>query len=91
MCPRAVIHIHKTAAEVSPLTPWTALCKAEEITLGLHVHQELQLYSSDLSFNSFLLEALGWQVLQNVKKNIWSQRGAVHEMAFIRDFVTAVD
>lgn len=89
MCSCAVTHIHGTAVEFSPLTPWTAIHEAEEITLGLCVHQELQLYSSDLSFNSLLLEALGWRALQNMKKkNILS---SVHEMGFIRDFVTAVD
>lgn len=91
-CPRAVIHIHETSAECSPLTPWTALYKAEEITLGLRVHQELQLYSSDLSFNSSLTGSFGLASAPKYK-NIWtfSQRGAVHEMGFIRDFVTAVD
>lgn len=36
-----------------------------ELTLGPHLHQDLQLYSSDLSMNSVLLEALVWQTLQN--------------------------
>lgn len=35
------------------------LAEAEEIALGLRVHQELQLYSPDLSFNSFLNGSFG--------------------------------
>lgn len=66
-CPCAVIHIHETVAEFCPWAPRTALYKAEEITLGLRFHQGLQLYSSDLFLNSFLLEALVWQMLQNIK------------------------
>lgn len=75
------------------MTPWTSLCKAEEITLPPRVHQELQLYSTDLSFNSNLLEALGWRVLQNIKisEPLAKEDLCARDGVFIRDFVTAVD
>lgn len=63
--PRAVINVHETVL----LWLHDLLCKkAEEMTLGLHVHQELRLYCGDLSFNSLLLEARGWRVLRDIKK-----------------------
>lgn len=89
--PFEVIQIHETAADCSPWTPWSALYKAEEITLGLRVHQDLQLYSSALFAELFFTGSLGLANAPNCMNSIWtfSQR-AVCKMDFIRDFATAV-
>lgn len=67
---RVQICIHKSS-QPFPLSSSIVLYEAEEISLGLCVHQELQLYCSDLSVNSFLTGSFGLASAPKYE-NIWN-------------------